>query len=145
MFSGDTALKKAEEVRTLVAALRETGIQENQVKLRSVRLNSKSFAVLKTSSAMYELKVADVTLDALPGALSAIANHKHCKLEFLKWNYSKADETQRELRAAQFRQNASDFAWRVQTELLGGTRRLKDCVDEHRRVGEVVYGGRRFV
>ena len=48
VFSGAEAFKKAKELRVLIDALKEAGIDENRVKLRSVEVNSQSFAIIKT-------------------------------------------------------------------------------------------------
>ncbi len=50
VFSGAKAFKKAKELRALVEALTQAGIDETQVKLRSVEISSASFAIIKAST-----------------------------------------------------------------------------------------------
>ena len=58
VFSGSEAFKKAKELRNLIEALKEVGIEEDRVKLRSVEINSQSFAIIKTSSAKYVASIS---------------------------------------------------------------------------------------
>jgi hypothetical protein len=98
VFSGDEAFKKATELRALVAALKEVGIEENRVKLRSVEINSLSFAIVKSSSAKYVTLIRTVAVELLPAVLGTIASHKGAKLTRLNWNYGQLKATKRTLR-----------------------------------------------
>jgi uncharacterized protein YggE len=114
VFSGGEAFKKAVELRTLLDSLQDLGIEEKRVKLRSVEINSQSFALIKSSSARYVISIKTVTLESLPSALGVIAAHKGAKLTRLVWNYSQLKQTRSRLRQeaieealAQARQDAS--------------------------------------
>ena len=63
-------------MRTLIGALKEAGIDENRVKLRSVEVNSQSFAIIKTSSAKYVVSIKTVAVELLPQVLGTVASHK---------------------------------------------------------------------
>jgi uncharacterized protein YggE len=122
VFSGSEAFKKAKELRNLIEALKEVGIEEDRVKLRSVEINSQSFAIIKTSSAKYVASIKTVTVELLPAVLSAVASHKGTKLSQLKWNYGRLKEIRSELRrealAEALRQARLD-AEVLGTEVLG--------------------------
>ncbi len=117
VFSGMEAFKKAKELQGLLAALYETGIDEGQIKLRSVEVDSQSFSLLKSSSAKYVVKIAAVELDMLAASLGVIATQKHCKLSHLKWNYSTSEAVKQNLRSEAL-VKAIEFA-RQDAEILG--------------------------
>jgi uncharacterized protein YggE len=98
VFSGAEAFKKAKELRALIDAVKDVGVDESRVKLRSVDINSQSFALIKTSSAKYVATIKTVTVETLPAVLSAIASQKGTKLTRLKWNYAKLKDTRSCLR-----------------------------------------------
>lgn len=98
VFSGAEAFKKATELRALIGSLKEVGIDENRVKLRSVEINSQSYALIKTSSAKYVASIKSVAVELLPAVLGAVAAHKGTKLSRLKWNYGKLKDTRSRLR-----------------------------------------------
>jgi uncharacterized protein YggE len=98
LFSGAEAFKKAKELRALIESLKEIGIDENRVRLRSVEINSQSFALIKTSSAKYVVAIKTVSVEMLPAVLGAVASHKGAKLTRLTWNYGKIKETRSRLR-----------------------------------------------
>ncbi|MEX2173345.1 MAG: SIMPL domain-containing protein [Pirellulaceae bacterium] len=98
VFSGREAFKKAAELRALIDALKEVGVEESRVKLRSVEINSQSFALIKASSAKYVVSIKAVAIEAIPAVLGAVASHKGAKLSRLAWNYGKLKETRSRLR-----------------------------------------------
>jgi uncharacterized protein YggE len=98
VFSGAEAFKKAKELRALIDSLKEVGLDEDRVKLRSVEVNSQSFAIIKTSSAKYIVSVKTVAIELLPAVLSAVASHKGAKLSRVTWNYGRLKETRSRLR-----------------------------------------------
>jgi hypothetical protein len=97
-FSGQQAFKKAREVQSLVVALTESGVDQAQVKLRSVQMSSGSFAMIRSSSARYGLSIMAVRMDILPRAISAIASQKGAKLTELNWRYETREVVRRRLR-----------------------------------------------
>jgi uncharacterized protein YggE len=104
LFSGEQAFKRAKEVKLLTELLIESGIEENQIKLRNVRVDSSSFALIKSSSANYSLKVAKVDLEKLSDVLGIIGAQKNCTMNWLEWIYSRQEELRNELRATALRE-----------------------------------------
>lgn len=98
VFSGTEAFKKAKELQVLISSLKEAGIDEQRMKLRSVEVNSHSFAMIKTSSAKYVVSIKAVAVELLPQVLGAVASHKGAKLSRLTWNYGALKATRSRLR-----------------------------------------------
>jgi uncharacterized protein YggE len=98
VFSGSEAFRKAKEVRELIDSLKEVGLEESRIKMRSVEVNSQSFALIKTSSAKYTLTIKTVSLEFLPSVLTTVSSHKGAHLSRLNWNYSRLKETRSRLR-----------------------------------------------
>lgn len=98
VFSGAEAFKKAKELRALIDSLKGIGIDESRVKLRSVEVNSQSFALIKSSSAKYVVSIKTVSVEMLPAVLGEVATHKGAKLARLNWNFGKLKETRALLR-----------------------------------------------
>src|ERR1051325_3106211 len=65
LVSGNEAMKKAKEVSQLVEALTQFGLSSDTIQLQGVRLEASSGALLKSSSAMYHLKVKTQKLEQL--------------------------------------------------------------------------------
>lgn len=99
VVSGRTALKKAREVRDLVAALAGIGVQADHVQVAGVRAEVTSGLIGKTSSALYRLRVEIASLDVLADALGAVTSRKNATLIGLEWRYDRADELHDELLA----------------------------------------------
>lgn len=88
IFSGDTALKKAREVASLVVALTEIGIAESAIELRGIQAEVTTGALgNKTSSATYSLRVAKVPLAKVADAIGAITSQKNADLISTVWKY----------------------------------------------------------
>lgn len=104
LFMGSEAFRKAAEVKQLVMQLKEVGLDENQIKLRSVDINSTTVSLIKGSSAKYWLKAKNVSLELLPQVLGAIGDHKNCAMSRLDWNYSMAERVRCDLRAKALKQ-----------------------------------------
>ena len=132
VFSGNEAFKKAKEVRELVESLKQAGVSEQKIKLRSVEVNSQSLLLIKSSSAKYRLSIKMVKLELLPAILNAIAGHKGAKLTRLEWNYSQLQATRRRLRQDALRDALVQA--RLDAEVLGidvlGIHRLEEVVRE---------------
>src|SRR5512134_3366754 len=69
IVSGNEAMKKAREVSQLVEALTRFGLSPDSIQLQGVRIETASGTLLKSSSAIYHLKVKTETLDQLAGLL----------------------------------------------------------------------------
>ena len=107
LFSGDEAFKKAAEVRVLVEQLKEVGVDENSIKLRSVDINSSAFSLLKSSSVKYWIKIRNVSLAQLPKVLGAIGDQKNCSMNRLDWIYSTSEQVRTSLRSKVLRRALS--------------------------------------
>ena len=81
------ALKKAKEVSTLVDALKELGVPEEEIRLKNVVAETQSGMISKTSSAKYNLTVKVRDLEKLSEALSIVTSAKSCELHFLDWKF----------------------------------------------------------
>ena len=99
LVSGDETFKKAAEVKALVEQLKNIGIVEDNIKLRSIDIKTSSFSLIKSSSVTYQIKIRSVPLDLLPEVLGAIGSHKNCAMNQLDWNYGTAEEVRTVLRS----------------------------------------------
>lgn len=96
LISGNEAMKKAKEVNQLVEALTSFKVKEEAIKLQGVHLETDSGVLLKSSSAMYRLKIRCEDLNQLAGMLDVIASQKNATLERIEWKYSE-DETRNKM------------------------------------------------
>ncbi len=88
LFRGDTALKKAREVASLVAALAEVGIAESAVELRGIKADVTTGTLgNKTSSATYALRVTKVPLASVPDVIGVVTDQKNADLNSTVWIY----------------------------------------------------------
>lgn len=100
LVSGNEAMKKAKEVSQLVEALTRFGLSPEAVLLQGIHLETASGTLLKSSSAMYRLKIKAEKLDQLPGILDIIADQKNTTLERIEWKYPEEEARERGLNAA---------------------------------------------
>src|SRR5512141_3374852 len=94
VVSGNEAMKKAREVSQLVEALTRFGLSPEAVQLLGVHIETASGALLKSSSAVYHLRIKVEKLDQLAELLDIIASQKNATLERIEWKYP--DEAARE-------------------------------------------------
>lgn len=87
IVSGNEAMKKAKEVNQLLEALSQIQVKEEAVKLQGVRVEAASGALLKSSSAVYRLKIRCEDLSMFAGILDVIASQKNAALERVEWKY----------------------------------------------------------
>jgi len=99
-FSGNEAMKKAKEVSALVDELIKSGVSSEDIHLQGVRVETSSGTLLKSSSAVYRLRVRCGKLDALPVLLDVIASQKNSNLERIEWKYADQDARARGLESA---------------------------------------------
>ncbi len=121
LFSGDAAMKKAKEVNQLVEALTRIGVKEEAVKLQGVQIESGSGALLKSSSAVYRLKVRCEKLDQFAEMLDVIASQKNASLERVEWKYDDDAVRERGLNLAieSAKRKAQQVADSLGVKLLG--------------------------
>ena len=134
LFSGSEAIKKAREVNQLVEALTRSGLGSEAIQLQGVRLESASGALLKSSNAVYRLKVKTEKLDQLPGLLDIIGEQKNATLERIEWKYPEEAARERGLEAAlaKGRDKADKVAASLGVRLLGVYDFLENTFDEER-------------
>jgi uncharacterized protein DUF541 len=93
----NAALKNAREVRDLVAALDEVGIDESCIQVVEIRTEVSTGLITKSSSAVYRLRIEVPSLDALADALGAVTSRKNASLTFLDWQYNGMDQLHDEM------------------------------------------------
>lgn len=136
VISGNEAMKKAKEVNQLVEALTNFGLNPEAVHLQGVRIETASGTLLKSSSAIYYLKIRGEKLDQLPGLLDIIASQKNATLERIEWKYPEESARERGLEAAitQAKNKANKVATALGVRLLGVYDFTENAYDEERPV-----------
>lgn len=94
VVSGNEALNKAKEVSALVDELTRAGVNAKDVHLQGVHVETSSGALLKSSSAIYRLRIHIATLERLPLLIDIVGTQKNTILERIAWRYE--DETTKE-------------------------------------------------
>lgn len=87
VVSGNEAMKKAKEVSQLVEALTGFGLSPDAIQLLAVHIETASGALLKSSSAIYRLRIRSERLDQIAELLDIIASQKNAILERIEWKY----------------------------------------------------------
>ena len=77
LVSGDQAMKKAKEVSQLVDALTSFGLSPDAIQLQGVHIETATGTLLKSSSAIYRLKVRCEKLDQLAEIIDIIGEQKN--------------------------------------------------------------------
>ena len=121
IVSGNEAMKKAKEVNQLMEALTNFGVSPDAVQLQGVHIETASGALLKSSSAMYHLKIKSEKLEQLAGLLDILAEQKNASLERIEWKYPEDAARERGLEAAiaKGKQRAEKVAEALGVKLLG--------------------------
>lgn len=134
LVSGDQALKKAREVSQLVEALTGFGLSPEAVHLQGVHIETSSGALLKSSSAIYRLKIRCGELGQFAELLDIIASQKNAALEYVEWKYPEEAARDRGLSAAleQAKAKAEKVARSLGVTLLGVYELLENAYDEER-------------
>ena len=134
LVSGNEAMKKAREVSQLVEALTDFGLSPDAIHLQGVRLESTSGTLLKSSSAVYHLKVRTEKLDQLPGLLDILAEQKNAALDRIEWKYPEDEARERGLDAAivKGKAKAEKVAAAMGVKLLGVYDFMENTYDEER-------------
>lgn len=87
VVSGSEAMKKAKEVNALVEELARAGVAAEDIHLQGVRVETSSGALLKSSSAIYRLRIRVRTLERIPALLDIFGTQKNAALERIAWRY----------------------------------------------------------
>jgi len=134
IVSGNEAMKKAKEVNQLVEALTRFGLSPEAVQLQGVRLETSSGALLKSSSAMYFLKIKSEKLEQLAGLLDVIAEQKNTTLERIEWKYPEESAREHGLESAiaKGKEKAEKVAASLGVKLLGVYEFMENTFDEER-------------
>lgn len=121
IVSGEEALKKAKEVNQLVEALTSFGVKNEAVMLQGVRVENMSGALLKSSSAVYRLKIRCEDLGMFAGILDVITSQKNATLERVEWKYDEDEACERILKSVieKAKGKAGQVAASLGVKLLG--------------------------
>lgn len=134
LVSGNEAMKKAREVSQLVEALTSFGLSPDSIHLQGVRIETASGMLLKSSSAIYHLKVKTEKLDQLAGLLDILAEQKNASLDRIEWRYPEDEARERGLEAAiaKGKSKAEKVAAAMGVKLLGVYDFMENTYDEER-------------
>jgi uncharacterized protein YggE len=134
VVSGNEAMKKAKEVSQLIEALTRFGLSPDAVHLQGVRIEASSGALLKSSSAMYHLKIKSEKLEQIAGLLDIIAEQKNATLERIEWKYPEEAARERglEFAIAKGKERAEKVAASLGVKLLGVYDFMENTFDEER-------------
>ena len=134
IVSGNEAMKKAREVSQLVEALTRYGLSPDAIQLQGVRIETSSGAVLKSSSAVYRLKIKTEKLEQLAELLDIVAEQKNATLERIEWKYPEeaAREQGLDSAIAKGKAKAEKVAASLGVRLLGVYDFMENTFDEER-------------
>jgi uncharacterized protein YggE len=134
VVSGNEAMKKAKEVSQLVEALTRFGLSADSIHLQGVRIETATGALLKSSSAVYHLKIRSEKLEQLAELLDIIAEQKNATLERIEWKYPEEAAHQRGLESAiaKGKEKAEKVAASLGVKLLGIYDFMENAFDEER-------------
>jgi len=132
LVSGEEAMKKAKEVNQLVEALASFKVKEEAIKLQGVHLETESGVLLKSSSAVYRLKIRCEDLNQLAGMLDIISSQKNSTLERIEWKYSEDETRNKMLKVAieKAKTKAEQVAGSLNVKLLGVYDFIENIYDE---------------
>lgn len=134
LVSGNEAMKKAREVSQLVEALTHYGLSPDAIHLQGVRIETSSGTLLKSSSAVYHLKVKTEKVDQIPGLLDILADQKNASLDRIEWKYPEDEARDRGLESAiaKGKAKAEKVATAMGVTLLGVYDFMENTYDEER-------------
>lgn len=134
IVSGNEAMKKAKEVNQLVEALTGFGLSPEAVQLQGVRLSTAGGVLLKSSSAMYSLKIKAEKLDRLADIMDIITEQHNATLERIEWRYPEetARESGLESAVEKGKAKAEKVAASLGVKLLGVYDFIENAYDEER-------------
>ena len=132
IVSGNEAMKKAKEVSQLVEAVTRFGLSPDAILLQGVYIETASGTVLKSSSAVYRLKIKTEKVDQLAPLLDIIAEQRNATLERIEWKYPEDDARERGLESAisKAKTKAEKVAESLGVKLLGVYDFIENAYDE---------------
>lgn len=92
VVSGDAAVKKSAQVRGLVKALKDLGVDDDAVQLQGMNITTSGGKVLRTQRATYRLTVT-VTPDQVGAVITAVADQPDTTLDRLEWVFHEFEAT----------------------------------------------------
>jgi len=134
VVSGNEAMKKAREVSQLVEALTSFGLSPEAVQLLGVHIETSSGTLLKSSSAIYRLRIRSEKIDQIADLLDIIASQKNAILERIEWKYPEELAQERGLESAitKGKAKAEKVAAALGVKLLGVYDFMEGTFDEER-------------
>jgi uncharacterized protein YggE len=134
VVSGNEAMKKAREVSQLVDALTRFGLRPDSIQLLGVHIESSSGSLLKSSSAMYRLRIHLEKLDPLAELLDILGSQKNATLERIEWKYPEEEAREHGLEVAitKGKAKADKVAAAIGVKLLGVYDFMENTYDEER-------------
>jgi len=134
VVSGNEAMKKAKEVSQLVDELTRFGLSNDAIQLLGVHIETSSGALLKSSSAIYRLRIKLEKLDQLAELLDIIGSQKNTTLERIEWKYPEEMARERGLESAMAKgkAKAEKVAVAMGVKLLGVYDFIENAFDEER-------------
>jgi uncharacterized protein YggE len=140
VISGDQAMKKAKEVSQLVEALTSpalsggewVGLNPDAIHLQGVHIETASGALLKSSSAVYRLKIQCEKLDQLAELLDIISSQKNATMERIAWKYDEDEAREHGLLVAldKAKSKAEKVAKSLSVKILGVYDLIESNFDE---------------
>ena len=132
VVSGNEAMKKAKEVSQLIEALTRFGLSPDAVQLQGVRIETASGMLLRSSSAVYRLKIRCEKLDLLADLLDITASQKNATLERIEWKYPEESAREHGLESAIeiAKAKAEKIAAAMGVKLLGVYDFIENSYDE---------------
>jgi uncharacterized protein YggE len=102
--------------------------------LQGVRIQTASGTLLKSSSAIYHLKVKTEKLDQLAGVIDITAEQKNASLDRIEWKYPEDEAHERGLESAiaKGKAKAEKVAAAMGVKLLGVYEFMENTYDEER-------------
>jgi uncharacterized protein YggE len=134
IVGGNEAMKKAKEVSQLVEALTKFGLSADSIHLQGVRLETAGGVLLKSSSAVYRLKIKCEKLDRLADIMDIITEQHNTTLEQIEWRYPEEAARDRGLESAiaKGKAKAEKVAASLGVKLLGVYDFIENAFDEER-------------
>lgn len=87
LVTGNAAVKKAREVRALIQALTEVGLQEEDVHIEGIRASVNSGLIAKSSHVEFTLRIGCDRLEELSKVVGAVTSQKQADLLSIDWRY----------------------------------------------------------
>ena len=136
VVSGNEAMKKAREVSQLVEALTSFGLSPEAIQLLGVHIETSSGTLLKSSSAIYRLRIRSEKLDQIAEMLDIISSQKNAVLERIEWKYPEELAQERGLESAitKGKAKAEKVASALGVKLLGVYDFMEGTFDEERPI-----------